>query len=411
MSKKLFSKDFTLVVLGQIISLFGNGILRFALPLYLLNQTGSAGIFGAVTALSFLPMILLTPIGGIVADRVNKRNVMVGLDFITALLMLVFLLLLGKVSEIPLLIVTLMFLYGIQGAYQPTVQASMPLMHTKENLLSANAIINQVGSLAGLLAPIIGGILFGLWGLKPIVFISGICFFLSAVMEIFIHIPYKKIQAEQGVLSIVREDLRESFTFMRKERPIILKSIWVICGFNLFFSAMLMVSLPVLLTQTLGISNQLYGYSQGALAAGGLFGGLLLVFLSKKLSIKKVHLLLLITAVLLLPIIAVLWLGLPPFICYITISVSCFLMMSIATMVSVQMLTFIQGETPSHLTGKVMSCVMALSMCSQPLGQAIYGLLFESFKSTPHLIVLATAIISGIIAVLARKVFSQVKCA
>ncbi|MEG0721756.1 MAG: MFS transporter, partial [Lachnospiraceae bacterium] len=92
--KKLFHKDFTLVVIGQIISLFGNGIVRFALPLYLLNQTGSATLFGIVSALSFLPMILLTPIGGIVADRVNKRNVMVTLDLLTAILMLVFFLLL-----------------------------------------------------------------------------------------------------------------------------------------------------------------------------------------------------------------------------------------------------------------------------------------------------------------------------
>lgn len=119
MNKKLFHKDFTLVVIGQIISLFGNGIVRFALPLYLLNQTGSATLFGIVTALSFVPMILLTPIGGIIADRVNKRNVMVTLDFLTAALMAVFFLLFGKVDLVILLIVNLMLLYGIQGAYQP----------------------------------------------------------------------------------------------------------------------------------------------------------------------------------------------------------------------------------------------------------------------------------------------------
>ena len=77
----LFGRDFTLVVLGQIISLFGNAILRFALPLYLLRQTDSAALFGLVGAAALVPSILCLPIGGVVADRVNKRNIMVALDF------------------------------------------------------------------------------------------------------------------------------------------------------------------------------------------------------------------------------------------------------------------------------------------------------------------------------------------
>ena len=84
MKEKGFSKDFIMVVIGQIISLFGNAALRFALPLYLLNQTGSSALYGTVTACAFLPSIAMSPIGGIVADRVNKRNIMVALDFLTA---------------------------------------------------------------------------------------------------------------------------------------------------------------------------------------------------------------------------------------------------------------------------------------------------------------------------------------
>lgn len=84
MQTKLFRRDFTLVVIGQIISLFGNAILRFALPLYLLRETGSSTLFGVVTACSFAPMVILSMVGGVLADRVNKRDIMVGLDFSTA---------------------------------------------------------------------------------------------------------------------------------------------------------------------------------------------------------------------------------------------------------------------------------------------------------------------------------------
>ena len=83
------TKDFTLVVIGQIISLFGNAVVRFALPLYLLNQTGSSALYGTVMACAFIPMIILSPVGGMIADRVNKRNIMVALDFTTAGLILV----------------------------------------------------------------------------------------------------------------------------------------------------------------------------------------------------------------------------------------------------------------------------------------------------------------------------------
>ncbi len=111
----MFSKDFMLVVAGQIISLFGNAVLRFALPLYLLNQTGSAALFGTVIVCAFIPAILMSPVGGIIADRVNKQNIMVLLDFFTAVMILIFLILKGRAPLIPLLTVTLMLLYGIAG--------------------------------------------------------------------------------------------------------------------------------------------------------------------------------------------------------------------------------------------------------------------------------------------------------
>ena len=185
----LFRRDFTLVVIGQIISLFGSAILRFALPLYLLRQTGSPALFGAVGAAAFIPAVLCAPAGGAVADRVSKRDIMVVLDFSTAGLVLLFTLLLDAVPLVPLMVVCLMLLYGIAGAYQPAVQASIPLLAAPEQLTSANAVINMVGTLSGLLGPVLGGVLFGAFGLRPILWVSIACFLLSAVMELFIRIP------------------------------------------------------------------------------------------------------------------------------------------------------------------------------------------------------------------------------
>lgn len=196
MENRLFTKDFTLVVIGQIISLFGNAVVRFALPLYLLNQTGSSALYGTVMACAFIPMIILSPVGGMIADRVNKRNIMVALDFTTAGLILAFMVLQGKVNLVFLLALTLMLLYGIAGAYQPAVQASIPALVQQEEFMRANAVINVVSSFASLLGPVLGGVLYSFYGLLPILEVGLVCFVLSAVMEIFIRIPFKKQETE-----------------------------------------------------------------------------------------------------------------------------------------------------------------------------------------------------------------------
>ena len=140
--ERLFTRDFTMVIIGQIISLFGNAVLRFALPLYLLREMDSSVLFGTISACSFIPMVIFSLFGGIIADRVNKRNIMVTLDFCTAALIIFFGLSLGKLPLVSLITATLMILYGISGAYQPSVQYQMifgkaiHLSETKSRCLS-----------------------------------------------------------------------------------------------------------------------------------------------------------------------------------------------------------------------------------------------------------------------------------
>ena len=290
-TSKLFSKNFTLVVIGQIISLFGNAAIRFALPLYLLNMTGSSALFGTVTACAIIPSILLTPVGGIIADRVNKRNIMVALDFFTAFVILIFSVLMNAVNLVVLLTTVLMLLYGIAGAYQPSVQASIPALVSKEHFMAANSVINTISSFSSLIGPVLGGILYSTHGLYPVLVVCMICFFLSALMEIFIKIPHEKQPAETSLSAILKKDFSESFAFITKEKPFIGKTLLTICGINLFLSSMIIVGLPYIITEVLdlpsALSNQLYGYASGALAAGGLCGGISAGIFAGKLSFRK----------------------------------------------------------------------------------------------------------------------------
>ncbi|MHC5216216.1 MFS transporter [Enterococcus sp. LJL128] len=288
--KTIYSKDFLLVAVGQIISLFGNQILRYALPMYLLNETGSAALFGTILAISFVPMLVLFPIGGIIADRVNKRNIMVFLDFSTAILIFLFYLLANKMEIVPLIGMTIVILYGIQGTYQPTVQASVPELVDTEYIMQGNAIVDLISSLASMAGPVIGGILYSVFGLTPILHVSMACFFLAAVMELFIHMPFVQKQGEGNILMTGLNDLKESIAFIFKEKPILWKMSLVFASVNLFLTSLILVGVPVIITQHLGFDvsagNRLYGYAQGIMASGSIIGGLLAGVFSKKLTLK-----------------------------------------------------------------------------------------------------------------------------
>lgn len=411
MNQTLFSKNFILVVIGQIISLFGNAVIRFALPLYLLNLTGSSALYGTVTACAFIPAILLSPIGGIVADRVNKRNIMVLLDFFTAAVIIMFFLLMGGENLILLVTVTLMLLYGIAGAYQPSVQASIPALISQDKFMAANSVINTISSFASLLGPVFGGILYSACGLEPVLWICMVCFLVSAVMELFIKIPFQKQTFDGGILKTARTDFAESIHFIQREKPVIGKVLLVICGMNLFLSAMILVALPYLVTQVLHLepsqANRLYGFAEGALASGGLFGGIFAGIFADKLIIRKSGNLIIACAMCVFPISAALILFSSGVANYIVITVCCFGIMAFSTIFTVQMMSFIQAETPQNLIGKVIAVIFTVSMCVQPLGTALYGVLFEICKGFEYVVVLSSGIASLIIAIRTRTIFAR----
>ncbi len=403
---KLFKRDFTMVVIGQVISLFGNAILRFALPLYLLRETDSSSLFGVVTACAFIPMVIFSLFGGVIADRKNKRNIMVVLDLTTAAVILIFSFALGKVLLVPLMITVLMILYGISGIYQPAVQASIPLIVEKQFLMQGNAVINMVSTLAGLLGPVIGGVLFGAFGIMPILLISVGCFVFSAVMEIFIHIPFEKNTDGKSIFGAVGSDLLDSFRFIKYEKPIFLSVLEILVLFNLILTSMILVGIPVIVVQILRMSDTALGITQGSMGLGGLAGGIIAGAAAKKIRLKNGYIFLIICSL------AALFMGISVFeaipknIGYFIITAISFVAMCASTMFGVSMMTAVQQQTPPNLLGKIMAVIIAISSCSQPVGQAIYGVLFDVFSNKPYLIMIGAAILAMAVSLYSKNIFA-----
>lgn len=405
--KKGYSKDFYLVVIGQIISLFGNAVMRFALPIHLLNVTGSAAVLGVVSGCAFIPLAVMSPIGGIIADRVNKRNVMVFLDFFTSGLTVLFLLLYGKVSITGMVLVTLFLLYGISGAYQPSVQASIPVLVEPEHIMPANAAINMVSSLSGLLGPTLGGTAYSLWGIYPVLSIAAGCFFLSAVMEIFIKIPYERKQSTESILRQTKDDLCESIAYIGQKKPELAKLTLCCAGVNLVMSALMIIGLPVIVMNILDFSkseaSRLYGYMEAILAIGGLVGGIGAGVFGRKLKVNGSWKLLLASGMLLIPMGGVLMIECPAYLAYGVLATAGLVIMSLSAIYTIQIMSYIQMTVPHHMVGKVIAWIIAVSTCAQPVGQVLYGVLFDEMAKNVYIIFGAATICSVLIALGSRK--------
>ncbi|MBU3877380.1 MFS transporter [Faecalicatena sp. AGMB00832] len=409
--KKGFTKDFWLVVAGQIISLFGNSIMRFALPIHLLNVTGSAALLGIVSGFAFLPLAVMAPIGGMIADRVNKRNIMVFLDFFTSGLTVLFLILYGRVSLTGLVLVMLFMLYGISGAYQPSVQASIPVLVDTEHVMTANAVINMISSLSGLLGPALGGIAYSLWGIYPILYVAALCFFISAVMEIFIHIPFVKRTRMESILREMGADLKESLSFIMHKKPEIGKLTLCCAGVNMVLSALMIIGLPVIVMQLLDFSaaqaSRLYGFMQGILAIGGLIGGIGAGALGGKMEVRKSWKLIGFCGILLVPMGITLFADCSPWIAYIVLAAAGMTSMALAAIYTIQIMSYIQITVPQEIVGKVISWVIAVSTCAQPIGQVVYGILFEQLKRGAWIVFMTAAVCSIGIAIYNKKCVEQ----
>lgn len=351
--------------------------------------------------------------GGIFADRVNKRNIMVVLDFSTALLVLMIILLLGKMNLVALLLCSLFILYGINGAYQPAVQASIPVLLSGEHIMQGNAVINLVSSFASLIGPVTGGALFGFYGIMPILYVSVVCFIISATMEVFIRIPFEKKPANGNIFAIGFGDLKESFRYMYKEQPVIMQFSLAVAAINMILSALIIIGLPVIVTQMLEFdsetANRLYGYAEGAMALGSLCGGMGAGLFAGKMKTKNGYLLLFYDALTVIPIGLAIMIPMPAEISYAIILVSYFAMMLLATLFSIQIMSYLQMIVPENIIGKVISCAMCIGMCATPIGQAIYGGLFEVLKESVFVLFFVAAVLNVILALAMKNAFGRLE--
>jgi len=386
-AEKLFNKNFVIIGIGQFISMFGNAMQRFAFSLYILDLTSSAAVFSLIISLSILPAIFLAPIGGAIADRMSKKRMMVVLDFCCTIIIAFFAAFIyGNDQQILWIGILIFVLSIINSVYEPTVRASIPSVIAPEHYNAGNSMISQISALTMLLGPISAGFLYGILGLKVILIINMISFFVSGVMELFLTIPFKKSKMNASPLVTYAKDIKATLKFLSQDKPFVLYILFMAAGINLFMTPLYTVGVPYVEKIILGVSDQLYGISEGLLGMGMIIGAIFSTVVAKYNPFEKLHRLFILMGI------GILGMGLsltpwllgstPPHLtAYILFTLFGFILMFFVANVNIQALTFIQLQVPQNLMGKTMALTTALSTAFMPIGQIIFGQLYDKLSS------------------------------
>jgi len=430
-------KPYALLWIGQTISSLGNGAYYTALAWLVLLLTGSATAMGIVVTASAIPRILFLLIGGVAADRLPRRLVMLWSDTGRAIVVLL-ITVLAWVHLLQLwhLIVLSLFFGLVDGFFLPAYQSIPPQLVTKEDLPSANAL-NELGrNLSFLLGPLIGAGLVALVGPASAFGFDGLTFIASAIFLLAMRLPAPSAPVitalaaepapsiaspipagnvgdelavvEDGTASLAlipRKGVRGVMEDMREGLRYVMSSTWiwvtivVSSAGNIFLVAPLVVAMPKLVHDAYGAGVWLLGTLATASAVGSILG-VLIVGQIKQMHWRgvKAYLALIGTGL------AVVVMGLPlphtiePF---IALAAEVVLGFGLGFF-NVIWFIVLQQLIPSDKLGRVSSIDMMGSICLTPVGYALGGILTD--RIGPRLVFIGCGLISALLSLMALTV-------
>lgn len=394
------NKNFTIVVIGEIISLFGNAIQRFCMSLYILDLTGSAAIFSRILAISTIPYILFAPIAGLLADTVNRKKIMVYLDFFSAGLMAIYSIILISGRDNIIIVGSIMFMLStIYTLYSPSVTACIPQIVEKDKLATANGIIQQVGAIVNLVGPIVAGLLYSFIEIKTIVIINAISFFISAIIELFLEIP--DLQLKEKIKTPILQSFKEmkkSFIYLKEKKKIVLGIIVSYGLTNIFVVPILSVVSPYFIKIKLNMPSVIYGFVEAIFVIGMILGGLLITFRPKMFKMKDIH------KTMYPMVVAIVIIGISThltrtnkFIVLGLYSIGGLGIMLSLALSNIISLTYIQQEIKEDMLGKVSAFSTAIATASVAPGQLIYGQLIDINLSIYNILLLTLILSIGVV--------------
>ncbi|WP_430476764.1 MFS transporter [Bacillus cereus] len=378
---RVATRNIILMMIGKMTSLLGAGIYTFAMGLYVLKTTGSGMGFATTLICGSIPRMICGPIAGAVADRVNRKWLVIGTDLLSSLTMLIMFILATTFGPSLLFIYVSAALLSICASfYSVALTSSIPNLVDEERIQKASALNQTAASLSNILAPIIGGVVFGFFSIKSFFLLNSITFLLAVIVQLFIIFDlYKKELAESKEHFLT--SIKEGFSYIKRQHEIygLMKiALWV----N-FFASALFVSLPYIIIQNLHLSSKQLGVVEGMLAVGMLIGAIVLS-VRKEVNnpFRSVYIGLFLFAGLSLCTVFPLLVTIPKvasFIYYIAFMILTGISMMV---VNIPMQVHMQKTTDPNYLGRVFGLLETIATAIAPLGMIVYGLLLDMLPTS-----------------------------
>ncbi len=268
-------RSFVLVWVGQVFSMIGSSMTHFAMGIWAWDQTGQATPLAMVGFFSLAPLIIFSPIAGVLVDRWNRKLVMAFSDIGAGVVTLtILILMLSGRLEIWHLYITGV-ISGIFGAFQfPAYSAAISLMIPKKQYTRASGMISMAGSGVGIVAPILAGFLIPLIDITGIIMIDLVTLGIALLFLFMVTIPEPQRQPADKTRGAFFRELVYGFRYLFERKSLLYLQLVFFMG-NLFFTIGFTLVNPMILAATNSNSTML-GSVQSAGAVGGLVGGVIL---------------------------------------------------------------------------------------------------------------------------------------
>jgi len=267
---------FSVVWFGQLISMTGSGMTRFALTIWVWQETGEATALALVALFSFAPAIIFSPIAGAIVDRVSRKRVMIVSDLAAGLSTVAILILYSAGHlEIWHLWAAGFFASAFESFQFPAYSAAITTMIEKKHYTRANAMLGMVGSASIIIAPAAAGALLPLLGINGIMLIDVVTFSFAIGTLLLVVVP-DPAETEAGRAS--RGSLMQESVFGFRyifSKPSLLGLLLIFFTTNLTFGLSMILFAPMILSRT-GDNTVILGTTQMMLGIGGVVGGLVI---------------------------------------------------------------------------------------------------------------------------------------
>jgi MFS family permease len=381
-----YKKNLQLYMLGRFISYMGTGIQQIALPLYILDVTHSGIMMGLFSAVNLVPNIIALPFAGILGDRKNRKNVMMASDYVrgTFVLLLGYFAMIGSLN-IAFLFALQVFISIMDSIFNASSTAILPELVEEDKLMKGIATRGGIDAVSMIIGPALGGIIYGIFGIKTVFYLNGISFIISGICCTLIAYVNGDRNLEAFTLKSFFTENSEVFYFIKKNKALLqLFSLALVTNF--LVAPLFDIVLPYVVKRGIGFTSQQYGYLISFFTLGILLGNILigtcLAKSSRKLIMKNS--LLLQTVILMMFPAAVFpvtinYLGGHSLRLFVLLTGIIFLAGFFNSGLNTPLNTNLQEIVPNEMRSRFFSILGVFGQGAIPLGSLIYGILLDRF--------------------------------